>query len=397
MLFRLFNHPFPPSSVRIRMSGGWLTLIFCLLPLFGCSHQEKVETPPAPLVEFTPTVTVDALWDVSAGGSSDQNQLKLTPAMSQDLLFTPTPKGLIRAFNLSDGKEVWEQKLDVSVSGGLSAEEGLVFLGGSDGEVVALAQTDGSQRWQTKVSSQILAPPHAHAGIVVVRTLDGKLFGLDRETGARLWVYERSVPILTLHGTSSPVIVEDIVIAGFDNGKLVGVELQSGKLLWEANVAMPHGRTELERMVDIDADPKIVDEIVYATSFQGRSLAMQLKTGRLLWEREVSSYSGLAVDDQAVYVSDDQSDLWALDRLSGASLWKQTALHLRGITAPAIISDYLVVGDNEGYLHWMRRSDGHFVTRYGTGNNNFLVPPLVVGNVVIAYATSGRIFALRLQ
>jgi outer membrane protein assembly factor BamB len=387
--------------LMFQLSNFWLLkrrgffVIFYSLLLFGCSGQpEKVELP-APLVEFTPTVTIETAWTVNAGGRSDRNHLKLTPAISQGMLFTPTPSGLIRAFHLSDGQTVWERQLDIAVAGGLSAEEGLVLLGGSNGEVIALAQADGQQRWQTQVSSQILAPPHAAGGVVVVRTLDGKLFGLDGASGSRLWVYERSVPILTLHGTGSPVIVGEMVVAGFDNGKLVGVELRSGKLLWEVNVATPRGRTELERMVDLDADPKIVDNIVYATSFQGRTIAMELKNGRLLWERDVSSYNGLAVDSQALYVSDANSDLWAFDRFSGASLWKQTALHLRKITAPAIIGDNLVVGDNDGYLHWMRRSDGQLVARYHTGENSLLVPPLVVGDLLLAYNTSGKVFALQ--
>ncbi|OAD21848.1 outer membrane assembly lipoprotein YfgL [Candidatus Thiomargarita nelsonii] len=242
----------------------------------------------------------------------------------------------------------------------------------------------------------MLAKPRISRGVVVVRTIDGKLFGLDSQNGARLWVYERSrTPLLTLRGTSTPVIKHDQIIAGFDNGQLALLELHTGKVLWEAPVAVPRGSTELERMVDIDADPLLVDDTIYVTSYQGRTVAIDLLQGKLLWEKPLSSYAGLGVDFDYLYVSDTKSHIWALDRSTGEKWWKQEKLEARNVTAPVNIGNYVVVGDLEGYLHWMRRKDGQFVARYRMGKASIFVPPLVVDDILVAYDSQGEIVALR--
>lgn len=370
-----------------------LALLGIALLLGGCFGSKDNMELPTPLVEFTPTLTVEEVWSASAGGRSDLT--KLTPTRQGDTLFTATAAGLIRAFTLSDGQRLWEHQVkDRILTGGVGVGDDLVLVGSRNGQVIALAASDGSERWQAQVSSEVLSAPRAQGGVVVARSLDGKLYGLDSQSGRGLWVYERTVPLLTLRGTSSPVIAADAVIAGFDSGKLAALQLTSGKLLWEIAVALPRGRSELERMVDIDADPVIKGDTIYTTSFRGRVVAVDQK-GSLVWEREISSYAGLNVDATAVYVSDEKSHLWAFDRTSGASLWKQEKLQAREITAPAILDKTIVVGDKEGYLHWLRQEDGQFVARHRTGKNPITVPPLVVGDLLIVYTSAGEITALR--
>lgn len=368
--------------------------LFSLVVLIGGCFGSKDNTePPAPLVELTPTVTVTEVWTAAAGGRSDLT--KLAPTRHGNTLFTATTAGLVRAFNLSDGQRVWEYQIkDVTLTGGVGVGDDMVLVGSRNGHVIALTAADGSKRWQAQVSSEVLSAPRAHNGVVVVRSLDGKLYGLDSQSGRGLWVYERAVPLLTLRGTSAPVISTDTVIAGFDNGKLATLQLTSGKLLWEIAVAQPRGRSELERMVDIDADPVIKGDTIYTTSFRGRVIAVDQR-GRLNWEREISSYAGLNVDANAVYVSDDKSHVWAFDRASGASLWKQEKLQARDVTAPAVLDNTIIVADKEGYLHWLRQEDGQFVGRHRVGKKPITVPPLVVGDLLIVYTSAGDISALR--
>ncbi|OQY44217.1 MAG: hypothetical protein B6247_30550 [Candidatus Parabeggiatoa sp. nov. 2] len=320
-----------------------LLLLYILILLSGCGiFGDKDNTdPPAPLVEFMPTLTLKTLWTAHAGGGTDKSYLKIAPAFYNDQLFTASPEGHLRAFNF-----------------------------------------------------KVLATPRISQGIVVVRTIDGKLFALDSKTGERLWVYDQTrVPLLTLRGTSSPIVTHDAIIAGFDNGKLAILKLQTGQLLGEYLISEPRGRSELERMVDIDADPLLVGSIIYVTSYQGRTVA--LKRGKLLWERKLSSHAGLGVDADYLYISDTKSHVWALDRYSGDDWWKQDKLQARNLTAPVSIGDYVVVGDMEGYLHWMRRDNGQFVTRYRIGKTSITVPPLVVDDILVAYNSQGKIVALR--
>lgn len=373
-----------------------LLLLYILILLSGCGiFGDKDNTePPAPLVEFMPTLTLKTLWTVSAGGGTDKSYLKIAPAFYNDQLFTASPEGHLRAFNFSNGQPVWQQKIDVPISGGPGVGDGLVLVGSQKGDVVALSETDGTKQWQVQVSSEVLATPRISQGIVVVRTIDGKLFALDSKTGERLWVYDQTrVPLLTLRGTSSPIVTHDAIIAGFDNGKLAILKLQTGQLLGEYLISEPRGRSELERMVDIDADPLLVGSIIYVTSYQGRTVA--LKRGKLLWERKLSSHAGLGVDADYLYISDTKSHVWALDRYSGDDWWKQDKLQARNLTAPVSIGDYVVVGDMEGYLHWMRRDNGQFVTRYRIGKTSITVPPLVVDDILVAYNSQGKIVALR--
>jgi len=371
-----------------------LLLIYLIL-LSGCFGSKDNTEPPAPLVEFTPTLTLKTLWTADIGNGDDTGHAKLIPVAQDGIIFTASTQGLVQALNLSDGKPIWQQEIDTTISGGPGIGEGLILVGTQKGEVIALSEIDGIEQWRTQVSSEILAAPRINQGVVVVRTVDGKLFGLNSQNGNRLWIYERTrASLLSLRGTSTPILVQDLIIAGFDNGKIALLELKTGKVLWETAIAVPRGRTELERMVDIDADPILQDEIVYVTSYQGYTVAIDLKQGGLLWQKRLSSYAGLGVDSNYLYVTDPNSYVYALDRRSGDDWWQQDKLKARGITAPVSIGNYVVVGDMEGYLHWMRQEDGSFVARHSIGKTPITLPPLVIDNTLIAYNSDGEIVAL---
>ncbi|MDM8558990.1 outer membrane protein assembly factor BamB [Candidatus Parabeggiatoa sp. HSG14] len=371
-------------------------LLLCIVGLGGCAGSADNTEPPAPLVNFKSTLTLKTLWTAYAGGGTGDGYFKLAPVFYNDEIFTASKEGHLRAFNFKDGKQKWGQKIDVPISSGPGIGEGLVLVGTQKGDVVAFSDTDGTEQWRAQVSSEILAKPIINQGIVVVRTGDGKLFGLDSKTGEHLWIYERSrLPLLSLRGTSTPIVGQESILAGFDNGKIALLELDTGKVIWEAAVAISRGRSELERMVDIDADPLLIGNMVYVTSYQGRTVAIDLTKGKLLWEREISSYTGLDADIDYLYVSDTKSHIWALDRYSGEDWWKQEKLQARFVTAPVSIGDYVVVGDIEGYLHWLHREDGQFIGRYRIGKASITVPPLVVNDILIAFNSKGDIVALR--
>lgn len=376
-----------------------IILFYALIVLIGgCSSEKDNSEPPTPLVELSSNLNFERLWSAYAGGGSDQADTKIGPAFHNEQLFTASPTGIVRAFNFSDGKLLWETRLNVQISGGPGIGNGLVLVGSHKGEVVALSETDGTELWRAQVSSEVLAKPRVSEEVVVVRTIDGKLSAFDSQSGMNLWIYERNrVPLLTLRGTSTPVVKQGLIIAGFDNGKIAALELHTGKVLWEAPVAVPRGRTQLERMVDIDADPILVDDTIYVSSTNGRTIAIDLIQGKLLWEKNLSSYAGLGVDYDYLYVTDTKSHIWAIERDSGHEWWKQEKLQARAVTAPVNIGDYVVVGDFEGYLHWMRREDGKLIGRYKMGSASITVPPLVIDDILVAYDSSGKMVALQVK
>ncbi len=248
----------------------------------------------------------------------------LAPWIQGDSIVTVDQEGDVRSHNIENGRREWRNKLDMPVAAGVGGGEGLIVVGSQSGEVVALDDSNGDELWRQRLSSEVLAPAKVSGDSVVVRTADGRLTAISASSGNILWNYQRAVPLLSLRGVSAPVIDGQTVFSGYDNGKLVALSLNDGKVIWEKSVAVPSGRTELERLVDIDADPVIQNGMIYVVAFQGNLAVMDTDTGQTLWDREMSSATGIAVaSTDAVYVSDDQSYLWSIADGSGDSLWRQ--------------------------------------------------------------------------
>jgi outer membrane protein assembly factor BamB len=386
-----------------RVNCSKAAILAAALLLAGCSAvgslftQDEVAEPPAELVDFEEQIEVEEIWSRRVGAGVSKNYLKLRPLVDSGRVFAAETKGGIRAFEAESGDEIWNAETGTPISGGPGGGEGLVLVGSSDGDVVALSAETGEEKWRTRVSSEVLAPPVAANGVVVARTSDGKLFGLSVVDGSQLWVYDRSVPILSLRGTSMPVLVSGAALSGFDSGQLVAVSLENGQTLWEQRIAIPRGRSELERLVDIDADPLVAGAVVYAVTFQGRIAALDLFSGNVIWQREMSSYAGLGVQDEIIYVTDSDSFVWALDRRNSASLWRQDKLKWRRLTAPLGIGRYVVVGDFEGYVHWLSREDGRMLARVRVDSSGILAPPVAYRDIVLIYGRGGTLTALQVQ
>jgi len=366
--------------------------------LGGCSwfgSKDEIN-PPAPLVEFVSQFQPQNLWQVKTDVQLEDNFLKLRPVIFEQQLIVATPEGDVESLNLENGQKLWSTRLKFSLTSGAGVGEDLVLVAGRKGEVIALSVADGKELWRTQVSSEVLSPPQAARGIVVVRSVDGKLSALSAKDGSNLWSYQRQVPLLSLRGTSAPIIDGSVVYAGFDNGRLSALNLDDGKPLWEVRLSHPSGRSELERMVDIDADLQMFRDVLFITGFQGRTVAVDILNGEVLWNKDTSSYTGLAVDSLAVYLSDSQSHIQAFDRYTGRILWKQDKLQYRHLTAPVSQGDYIVVGDFEGYVHWLRKDDGQFVARSETDKSGLRVAPIVTDNGLVVLTNDGRLSLLQI-
>jgi len=381
-------------------STRYLLFVLTLVILSGCGTVKNMfgggednTIPPTPLVEIETLAEIIKLWSKDTGKGSTKQYLKLTPSHIQGKVFVADTRGNLAAIDATSGNTLWKNDADMNITGGPGSSDTLTLIGSEDGDVLAYASESGEFLWQAKVSSEILAAPQEAYGVVVARTIDGKIFGLDANDGVRLWVYDRTVPALTLRGTSNPVIAGDVVIAGFDGGRISAIELHTGRLIWETSVSLASGRSQLERMVDIDSDPVVIGNDIYVATFQGRLAAVALEDGRITWTRDISSYAGLTVDEKNIYITDDQSYIWALERSTGNSVWKQENLFARRATAPATIGELVVVGDLEGYLHWMDKNNGQFVARTQFSKNSILAPPVAVEDIVYAFSSDGALGA----
>lgn len=369
--------------------------IFIALALAGCASRAVRETP-AELKEFTSTYEVKQTWSADIGGSSSKNYLRLMPKVNQGTVYTASPEGRVRAFEVDSGKPKWDVELNVPASGAVGVGESLVLIGTRDAKVIALESATGKALWTAAVSSEVLAPPSAGGGIVAAQTIDGRVFGLAVADGKRLWVYERTEPALSLRGTDAPVVVADAVVAGFASGKLVALRLSDGGVLWEATVSQPKGRNEIERLVDVDSTPLIFPDAVYAANYQGKLAAINPRSGAILWARDVSTYNDIAADRANIYVTDDKGRVLAFDRRTGASLWKQEALRARQVSAPVVYGDFVAVADFEGYVHWLARDDGRFVARYQASGGAVRAPSAVGDDTLFVASVGGTLNALHL-
>ncbi|MCX4188606.1 outer membrane protein assembly factor BamB [Methylophaga sp. OBS4] len=372
------------------------------LTLMGCSTiggwfaEDSYEAPPTELTEFAVEFEPEVIWTASAGDGAGKTYADLGAWWQNEKIFAVDNEGEISSFNASNGRRNWKTDLDVAVVAGAGGGMDLILVGSQKGDLIALNEADGKERWRTRLTSEVLAPPKAAEGMVVARTADGRVSGVSAETGEVKWSYQRTVPLLSLRGAGAPVIAGDRVIAGYDNGKLVALSLRDGKVVWEKSVAVPRGRTELDRLVDIDADPVVINDTVYVVTYHGNAAAVELGSGQIIWSREMSSQTGLdAAYSDAVYVTDDESNVWAVQDGSGDALWRQTRLLRRKASAPAVAGDYVLVGDFEGYLHWIARDDGRFVARQKISKAAIRSKPLVKNGVAYITAADGTIAAVR--
>ena len=387
----------------MRVNVLWRLLLACLmLTMAACStisgwfSSDDYEAPPSPLVTFKPEFEPKVVWSVDTGKGANNAYTDLGAWLQDDKLFTVDYEGDVSSYQADNGKKIWETELDVSVEAGAGGGDGLIMIGTRDGQVIALDEKTGKKLWKQSLTSEVLAPPKVAKGIVVVRSADGRLSGLSAKDGSTVWSYQRAVPLLTLRGVGAPVIDGDKVFAGYDSGKMVALSLADGKLVWEKSVAIPRGRTEMERLVDIDADPVVKNGVVYAVSYQGKLAALSEDTGNILWSHDMSSRTGLAVaPGAAIYVSDDSDYVWAIQDGSGDSLWRQTRLLRRKISAPAIAGKYVVVGDFEGYLHWIARSDGRFVARQQISDSPIVSQPIVYKGLIYVTSNDGTLTAVQ--
>ncbi len=374
--------------------------LLVLLLLDGCSWikgwgQDDDADAPAELVEFSATLNVRKVWSTGVGSGLDEAGRQLRPVFSSGSLFAADYKGLLVALNAENGRKQWEIKTKLPFSGGPGVSGNLLLMGTQDGEVFAFDATTGGQLWSAKVTSEVLAAPSEADGIVVVRCIDGRVFGLDANTGQRLWIYDHSVPLLTLRGNAPPLLRAGVVFIGYDGGQVVALRLNDGTLMWERRLATSGGRTELERMADIDGQLVFIASDLLVSSYKSRLASLAADSGSLLWFKDVSSATGVAVSRVNLALSDKDGNLWMLDRRNGAEFWKHDQLLRRGLTRPAFYGSFVVVGDAEGYLHWINNSDGQFAARIKLGGDGFAGPPLVVGNTLYAMTKKGELSAYR--
>lgn len=358
--------------------------------------DEDSADPPALLTEYVAEIQIDLLWKEAVGDGADKQFLKLIPVVQADRIYAADRYGKLQARNTANGDLIWQSDSELAYSAGPGLGRDTLVMGCTSGEVAAYDIASGEQKWITNVPSEVQAVPVIAKGIVIIRTTDGKIIALREADGSRLWLSESTVPALSLRGAGAPIILENTVIIGTANGKMQALQLTDGKNLWEATIAIPTGRSEVERLVDLDVDPVSGRDVIFISSFTGGTSAVSAADGEVIWRNpDISSYAGMSADYRYLYVTDVHSEVSQLDQRNGASLWKQKELHNRQLTAPIVYGNYVVVGDYEGYVHWLSANDGRQLGRLKISSSPVESQPVVVDSTVYVYAKDGTLAALR--
>jgi outer membrane protein assembly factor BamB len=391
-----------------------LVTLASTLALAGCHSfkKENVE-PPTPLAKhFEPSVQVTRLWRNSVGKGAGDSGVRLRPAVVDGVLYADSTDGELAAIDATSGKTLWSKstrvhgwfgwgdrhRKDALYAGGPAVSGDLLAVGTLDGHVYAVNAKDGSPRWESELASEVLASPVIVGDLVIVRTQDGRVYGLDKADGKRRWVYDQgNVPLLSLRGNGGLLAANGVVFFGSDDGKLVALRQDNGSKLWEQKLGSGEGRTDIDRLDDVDGSILLDGAALYGAAYHGNLTSIDGPSGRPLWSHPFSTFDSLAVSGNAIYGVADDSGVWAFDKSGGADIWKNNALKYRWVTGPAVQGDYVVVGDMEGYVHWLKTGDGALAARERLSKKAIRAQPLVVGDIVYVEDVKGHIGAYRLS
>jgi outer membrane protein assembly factor BamB len=355
------------------------------------------ELEPTELVDIEATAEVERLWSVNLGGDAEFLHVALRPASDGSRVYAASRDGNVVAVDPASGKPVWRTELETELSAGPGVGEDIVVVAAADGFLVALDTDSGDELWRSNIAGESLSRPLVEDGTVVALTIDNRLRAISAFDGSERWVVEQSTPSLTMRGSATPVLVGTTVIAGFDNGRLVGVSLADGDELWNTMIAPPTGKSDLERLADVDGQISVVGQDVYASGYHGTVAAVAAESGQMLWAREVSSHEGVSADWNNIYTVDEEGVVIALIRRNGEESWRQASLVRREPTVPVSYQATVVVGDLEGYVHFFSNFDGKPVARVRAGRSAITVAPVVVGDRLLVQGDDGKLTAYAIE
>jgi outer membrane protein assembly factor BamB len=380
--------PFP-AYVRGSLVLAGLALVA------ACNSSNKKPDAPVKLENFKPTAQVQKAWSAGVGGGEPKLRLGLGVALDGERVFAAGYNGNIAAFDVKSGKRLWTNDTKLQLTGGPGAGAGLVVAGARFGDVVALDSSTGVRKWQSRINSEILSAPLVTAQHVLLRTVDGRVSSFSVADGKLEWSAEQQVPRLSLRGAGVPAIAGEAVIAGFDNGRIMALQQRNGDTIWEVTVAPPSGRSELDRLVDIDSAVKTVGNDIYAVTFQGKVARIDLETGQVQWSRDMSSYSGLASDEDGIYVTSSQGGVVKIGRRTGVEMWKMESLLHRRLSPPGVVGNLVAAADLKGIVHFLDTATGTLAARVKTSGDRVTAAPVVSGDTIVFMDTSGKLSALR--
>jgi len=391
-----------PSSTLFRSS----LVLLCAFALGGCTtvkgwfggkKDDGKPNEPVELTKITPTLKVAKLWSANAGKGEGRLGVHQGPIVADGRVYAAAIEGGVRAFDLQTGKEVWEYKPEkksgLLLSGGPGVGDGLVVIGDLNGHVIALDAASGAEKWKAQVTNEVIAAPTIGMGTVFVRSNDGRVTAFDAASGERRWFWVHDVPALTVRGNDSPVLGPGYVFVGNDDGTVSALSASDGRTVWDQAIGQSEGRTELDRMSDVDGAPVLEGTTLYATSFKNQTMAIDAPSGRPMWASDHGGAGRIGVGSDRLVITDPTGIVFGLDKTGGSALWQQPGLARRSLTGAAVQGEYAVVGDYDGYVHWLKLDNGEFAARSRVGGKALRAAPVVADGIVLVQNVDGELTA----
>ncbi len=364
-----------------------------LLGACGLFGDDDEELQPAELVDFPASVDVKRVWNAKLGGESEFLLVALQPAGDGNRIYAASQDGKVSAFDPESGRQIWRTDLEIELSAGPGVGEGRVVVLAKDGLAISLDAASGEEQWRVDIAAESLARPSIRDETVIVQTIDNRLQALSVFDGRSRWSIQQTAPALSVRGSATPVFVGTTVISGFDNGRLVAAEVNTGTVIWESLISPPSGRSDLERLADIDGEIAVVGQDVFVSGYQGRTAALASESGQVLWQREISSLAGVSASWNAIYTVREEGEIVALARHNGSEVWRNDSLLRREPTLAVPFTTTVVTGDFEGYLHFFSNLDGEPVARVRHGKAAITSDPVVVANRLYVQSDNGTLAA----
>jgi outer membrane protein assembly factor BamB len=313
-------------------------------------------------------------WTAKIPGSSQRRRLAAAPVIGGDALFVEDSEGVVHAFDAQTGAARWSHTAEVAgnlrpsnFGGGVSYDQGRVYVTNGVGEVLALDASNGSEIWKVKPGGPLRGSPTIAFGSVYVMTQDNQIFALSTADGKQQWNESGSVAQTGVFGVAAPAAAQGTVIAGYSSGELVAYRYENGRTLWADALARTSISTEVGALTDIDADPIIDSGRVYALGQGGRMAAYELVTGQRIWELNLAGISTPAVAGEWIFTLTDDARLLAIARATGKVRWITDLGQWRNVekkkdpifwTGPVLAGSQLWVANSEGQIYRVSPGEG---------------------------------------
>lgn len=364
--------------------------------LVACSNIKDTAEQPVELEPIQATWSINRVWQRNLGGGQGKTVVDLSPVVRDDRVYAVNTKGRVFAFNAQTGKSQWRVDTKKHFSAGLGVNDSALFLGEQNGAIIALDIDSGQTLWQKQLNTETSVSPVANDDYVIVLGANGTVFCLSTDGGELVWSKKLNVPKLSLKGNARPFLIGGVVYLGLDNGQVLALSLVDGRTAWRTTIGVQRGRTELDRLADVDMLTVDLDGALFASSYSGSTVLMNPTNGQLGWQRDIPSSSTAQVDADGLYLVDDISKVWKLDKRSGKTLWLSNKLRARGLSGIASVEGVVLVSDYEGYVHLLDTASGQIVGRKQLLDSAVSGDIQYAGGLFYALTREGKLLAIKL-